>query len=173
MPDEEQQQEQQSAADLQQQEQQQQGLRQLAQEQRRTDHSCGLLEGVAVSAVADQQPLLLQQQSGSTGSEQCPTNNTCSAGCGLTNVSANTTSSAVALGGVKQGGAKGGSSSGGGKSGGSSSSTSLVRVARGAAYPLITLLRHVSSAVVAGLGSTTAVALGTGLGVLRLGKPVL
>jgi hypothetical protein len=131
------------------------------------------LEGVALSAGADQQPLLLQQQSGDTGSNQCPTNNTCIAGCGVTNESANTSSSAVALAGAKQGSGKGTSSSSGGNSGGSSSSTSLVRVARGAAYPLITLLRHVSSGLVAGLGSTTAVALGTGLGVLRLGKPVL
>jgi hypothetical protein len=171
MPDEEQQQ-QQSAANLQQQEHE--GLRQLRQEQGVADHSCGLLEGVALSAGADQQPLLLQQQSGDAGSNQCPTNNTCIAGCGLINESANISSSAVALAGVKQGSGKGTSSSSGGNSGGSSSSsTSLVRVARGAAYPLITLLRHVSSVLVAGLGSTTAVALGTGLGVLRLGKPVL
>jgi hypothetical protein len=77
-----------------------------------------------------------------------------------------TTAAAAKMGG------SGGSAAAGGSSAGSSTSasTSLVRVARGAAYPLITLLRHVSSVLVAGLGSTTAVALGTGLGVLRLGE---
>ncbi|WIA18476.1 hypothetical protein OEZ85_009932 [Tetradesmus obliquus] len=48
-----------------------------------------------------------------------------------------------------------------------------MRVARGAAYPLITSLRRLSSVFVSGLGSTTAVALGTGLGVLRLGLGVV
>jgi hypothetical protein len=48
-----------------------------------------------------------------------------------------------------------------------------MRVAQGAAYPLITSLRRLSSVFVSGLGSTTAVALGTGLGVLRLGLGVV
>jgi hypothetical protein len=56
---------------------------------------------------------------------------------------------------------------------GSSTSSSIMRVAQGAAYPLITSLRRLSSVFVSGLGSTTAVALGTGLGVLRLGLGVV
>jgi hypothetical protein len=48
-----------------------------------------------------------------------------------------------------------------------------MRVAQGAAYPLITSLRRLSSVFMSGLGSTTAVALGTGLGVLRLGLGVM
>jgi hypothetical protein len=55
----------------------------------------------------------------------------------------------------------------------SSSSSSIMRVAQGAAYPLITSLRRLSSVFMSGLGSTTAVALGTGLGVLRLGLGVM
>jgi hypothetical protein len=55
----------------------------------------------------------------------------------------------------------------------SSASSSIMRVAQGAAYPLITSLRRLSSVFMSGLGSTTAVALGTGLGVLRLGLGVV
>lgn len=48
-----------------------------------------------------------------------------------------------------------------------------MRVAQGAAYPLITYLRQLGSVFLSGVGSTTAVALGTGLGVLRLGLGVV
>lgn len=133
------------------------------------DESCGLTTGARGSLQgAEQRPF--------GPLEQCPSNNTCSAEQDLgSSLGSTQTSSAIAVTGTKQGGAKssGSGSSNGGSGGGSSTSstsTSLVRVARGAAYPLITLLRHVSSVVVAGLGSTTAVALGTGLGVLRLGE---
>jgi hypothetical protein len=111
------------------------------------------------------QPLLPEQ---GTSADQCPSNTTCSVntslGCTLEPQGSSSSAAAVAV--TKQGRGKGSSTS----SSSSGSGTSLVRVARGAAYPLITMLRHVSSVVVTGLGSTTALALGTGLGVLRLGK---
>lgn len=55
----------------------------------------------------------------------------------------------------------------------SGATTSIIRVAQGAAYPLITYLRQLGSVFLSGVGSTTAVALGTGLGVLRLGLGVV
>lgn len=168
--------EQQAAAEDAQQEQQQGSLWQgldggAAGRPHVADESCGLTTAGARGSLQG-----AEQQRPFGPLEQCPSNNTCSAEQDLrgSSLGSTQTSSAVAVTGAKQqGGAKSsgsGSSNGGGGSRSSTSSTSLVRVARGAAYPLITLLRHVSSVLVAGLGSTTAVALGTGLGVLRLGE---
>lgn len=155
------------------------------QEQEQLQDSCGVAGGSG-----SQQGIWKQHVDGSTHRDgQCPTNHTCQAVDSTLPEALTSTDSSnavlpvgkagrkgavttAAAAGAKKGG-KGSSAAAGGStagSSGSSASTSLVRVARGAAYPLITLLRHVSSVLVAGLGSTTAVALGTGLGVLRLGE---
>lgn len=152
------------------------------QEQEQLQDSCGVAGGSG-----SQQGIWKQHVEVRDG--QCPTNHTCQAVDSTLPEALTSTDSSnavppvgkagrkgavttAAAAGAKKGG-KGSSAAAGGStagSSGSSASTSLVRVARGAAYPLITLLRHVSSVLVAGLGSTTAVALGTGLGVLRLGE---
>jgi len=139
----------------------------------RTD-SCGLLESSADQGSGEQQPLPLVQRDSAA---QCPNNHTSPVAPALGHVPDSSCSPAAAGtqgGGLARTGSTAGSSSSSTTPSTSSTSTrtstSLVRVARGAAYPLITLLRHVSSVLVAGLGSTTAVALGTGLGMLRLGR---
>lgn len=154
-----------------QQQQQQQSLRQL-----HADGTCGLLdqedhESSAATDPQPQQPLgqLPLAPSGISSNPQCSSNTT----CGPVPPPASTSSSSSMDAAKTPGGtavAQQGSSVSGSTS--SSTGTSLVRVARGAAYPLITMLRHLSGLVVAGMGSGAAVTLGAGLGVLRLGLGV-
>lgn len=147
----------------------------LAGRQLHTTDSCGLLEASAGQGSGEQQPLVLVPRNSAA---QCSNNHTSPVAPALGHAPDSCSSPAAAGtqgGGLARTGSTAGSSSSSSTTPSTSStstrtSTSLVRVARGAAYPLITLLRHVSSVLVAGLGSTTAVALGTGLGMLRLGR---